>query len=184
MGANTVPVAFGSIGIPIVMLGNDLRIRRFTPQAEKILNLRNNDIGRPIGDFKPKINVPDLELLFLNVIDNLTIQEREVQDRAGRFYSMSVRPYRTLDRAVPQELLDSARDQLWMFNQCAALIAPFDQELQSIADEIAQHGLERCPGGDERLGIDVHQAAETGWQRLNLQHFLDQGARIDRRYIG
>ncbi len=97
---NDISNVLNSVNIPIVMLGNDLRIRRFTPQAEKVLNLRTSDIGRPIGDFKPKINVPDLELLFLDSIDNLTIKEREVQDKAGRSYSMSIRPYRTLDNKI------------------------------------------------------------------------------------
>ena len=41
-----------SMNIPIVMLGNDLRVRRFTPQAEKILNLLPSDVGRPIGNIK------------------------------------------------------------------------------------------------------------------------------------
>ncbi len=97
---NDISNLLNSVNIPIVMLGNDLRIRRFTPQAEKVLNLRPNDLGRPIGDFKSKINVPDLELLFLDAIDNLTIKEREVQDKAGRSYSMSIRPYRTLDNKI------------------------------------------------------------------------------------
>jgi two-component system CheB/CheR fusion protein len=89
-----------SVNIPIVMLGSDLRIRRFTPQAEKVLSLRPSDIGRPIADFRPKINVPELELLFLDAIDNLTIKESEVQDKAGRYYSMTIRPYRTRDNKI------------------------------------------------------------------------------------
>jgi len=34
--------------------------RRFTPHAEKILNLLPSDVGRPSSDFRLKINVPDL----------------------------------------------------------------------------------------------------------------------------
>lgn len=89
-----------SVNIPIVMLGNDLRIRRFTPQAERVLNLLPADIGRPIGDFKPKIDVPELEQLFRDVIDNLTIRQGEVRDKEGRTYSMSIRPYRTGDNRI------------------------------------------------------------------------------------
>ena len=37
---------------PIVILGPDLRIRRFTPLAEKMLNLIPADLGRPIRDVK------------------------------------------------------------------------------------------------------------------------------------
>lgn len=89
-----------SANIPIVMLGNDLRIRRFTPQAEKVLNLVPTDIGRPFSDFRPKILVPDLDHLFTEVIDNFTIREREVQDQDGRYYSMWIRPYRTADNKI------------------------------------------------------------------------------------
>jgi two-component system CheB/CheR fusion protein len=89
-----------SVNIPIVMLGNDLRIRRFTPQAERVLNLLPTDIGRPIGDFKPKINVPELEKLFIDVLENLAVRESEVQDREGRYYSMWIRPYRTGDNKI------------------------------------------------------------------------------------
>jgi two-component system CheB/CheR fusion protein len=89
-----------SVNIPIVMVGNDLRIRRFTPHAEKVLNLLPSDVGRPISDFRPKIDIPNLELIFLDVIESLRVHEREVQDRAGRSFSMWVRPYRTADNKI------------------------------------------------------------------------------------
>ncbi|MFT3764879.1 MAG: CheR family methyltransferase [Minicystis sp.] len=89
-----------SVNIPIVMLSIDHRIRRFTPLAERVLNLIPSDIGRPIGDIKPKIEVPDLEPLIAEVIDTVSIREREVQDRDGRWYLMRVRPYRTMDNKI------------------------------------------------------------------------------------
>jgi two-component system CheB/CheR fusion protein len=86
-----------SVNIPIVMLGNDLRVRRFTPQAERIFNLIPSDVGRPIGDIKPRIDAPDLEQLLVEVIDTASARERDVQDREGRWYSLRVRPHRTAD---------------------------------------------------------------------------------------
>jgi two-component system, chemotaxis family, CheB/CheR fusion protein len=91
---------FSSVSIPIVMLGGDLRIRRFTPRAEKVLGLISTDVGRPIGDIKPNISIPDLEALLAEVIDTVSVKEREVQDRQGRWYSMRVRPYKTLDNKI------------------------------------------------------------------------------------
>ena len=41
-----------SVSIPILMLGGDLRIRRFTPQAEKLFNLLATDVGRPVSDLQ------------------------------------------------------------------------------------------------------------------------------------
>ncbi len=89
-----------SVNIPIVMLGPDLRIRRFTPQAEKMLSLIHSDIGRPIGDIRPKFEVGDLEHAILEVMDTVTVKELEVRDREGRWYSLRLRPYRTLENKI------------------------------------------------------------------------------------
>src|SRR3989454_4092789 len=52
---------FAGVDIPIVILGSDARIRRFTPMAAKVLNLIPADLGRPIGDIRPNLDLSDLE---------------------------------------------------------------------------------------------------------------------------
>jgi two-component system CheB/CheR fusion protein len=89
-----------SVDIPILMLSGDWRIRRFTPQAEKLLNLLPGDVGRPIVNLRPNIDVPDLARLVTEVVDTMSVREREVQDLGGRWYSMRVRPYRTVDNKI------------------------------------------------------------------------------------
>ncbi len=157
---NDISNVLNSVNIPIVMLGSDLRIRRFTPQAEKVLNLRNSDIGRPIGDFKPKINVPDLELLFLDSIDNLTIKEREVQDKAGRSYSMSIRPYRTLDNKI-----DGAVMALFdVTDRKATTDARYRRLFETARDGILM--LEGDTG--EVVDVNPFAATLTGYSRTEL----------------
>jgi two-component system CheB/CheR fusion protein len=89
-----------SVDIPILMLSGDWRIRRFTPQAEKLLNLLPGDVGRPIINLRPNIDVPDLARLVTEVVDTMSVHEREVQDLGGRWYSMRVQPYRTMDNKI------------------------------------------------------------------------------------
>ncbi len=89
-----------SVQTTIVMLGHDLRIRRFTPMAEKMLNLIPTDVGRPISDIKLNLAIPDLEALLVEAIDTVSIKEREVQDRQGRWYSLRIRPYKTLENKI------------------------------------------------------------------------------------
>jgi two-component system CheB/CheR fusion protein len=81
--------------VVMVMVGQDLRIRRITPTAQNALNLIPADIGRPLGNIKTNLKVPDLESLIMGVIDSITPVERQVQDLQGRWYSMRIRPYRT-----------------------------------------------------------------------------------------
>jgi two-component system CheB/CheR fusion protein len=88
------------IGISIVMVSRDLRIRRFTPPAEKLFNLIASDIGRPISDIKPNLDVPDLSRLITRVIDTLSPFENKVKDGEGHHYHLRVRPYVTLDKTI------------------------------------------------------------------------------------
>ncbi|PYS40331.1 MAG: chemotaxis protein CheR [Acidobacteria bacterium] len=89
-----------SVNIPIIMLGNDLRIRRFTPVSEKVMNLIPADVGRPITDIKSNLKLQDLRELIIRVINSLETHETEVEDVNGRWYSMRIRPYRTIDNKI------------------------------------------------------------------------------------
>lgn len=89
-----------SVQIPIVMLGGDLRIRRFTPLAEQVLNLIHTDVGRPLSNLRPNIIVPEFKRLITEVMDSLTPKEVEVQDIEGRWYSLRIRPYTTLENKI------------------------------------------------------------------------------------
>ena len=90
----------GSVQIAIVMVAGDLRIRRFTPMAEKVLNLIPSDIGRPISDIKPNINCPDLEKLITEAVETVTIKECEAQDRHGNWFLLRIRPYKNVDNRI------------------------------------------------------------------------------------
>ena len=89
-----------SINIPILILANDLQIRRFTPLAQKLFNLIPTDIGRPFSDIRSTLDVPDLEAMILEVIDTLQTKEQEVQTLAGYWYILRIRPYRTTENLI------------------------------------------------------------------------------------
>ena len=97
---NDLQNLLASTAIPVIMVGPDLRIRRLTPGARKIMNLLPADLGRPIGDLKANVDVPDLEALIGEVIEEVQVRERDVRDRDGRWYTMRVHPYRTADNKI------------------------------------------------------------------------------------
>jgi two-component system, chemotaxis family, CheB/CheR fusion protein len=93
------------IEIPVILLGAELQIRRFNPSAGKILNLIASDAGRPITDIRTNLNVPDLKQMIVGVIDTLAIKEQEIQDTEGRWYSIAIRPYKTVDSRIEGVLM-------------------------------------------------------------------------------
>jgi two-component system, chemotaxis family, CheB/CheR fusion protein len=118
---------FSSAYLPIIVLGSDLRIRRFTASAEKVLNVIPTDIGRPIGHLNLSIPIPDLEPLIVEAIDSVSIKEREVRDREGHWYCLRIRPYRTAENRIDGAMLlfidiDSIKD----IDRLTSLLAEVD----------------------------------------------------------
>jgi two-component system CheB/CheR fusion protein len=89
-----------SVNMSIVVLGRDLTIRRFTPKAEKELDLLATDIGRPINRIKTDLDFPALEETIAEVIKTISTREKEVRSKEGRTYSLRVRPYVTIDNKI------------------------------------------------------------------------------------
>ncbi|MGH2372177.1 MAG: PAS domain S-box protein, partial [bacterium] len=97
---NDLQNLLASTAIPVVMVGPDLRIRRLTPPARKIMNLLSSDLGRPIGDLKANVDVPDLEALIAEVVEEVQFRERDVRGRDGCWYTLRIYPYRTFDNRI------------------------------------------------------------------------------------
>ncbi len=102
---NDLKNILGSTNIPILILGNDLRIRRFTPAVEGIFHLIPTDIGRPLSDITHKLDLPNLEQQILDVIRTLNLTVQEIQDRDGHWYDLRIRPYQTSDRQIDGAVL-------------------------------------------------------------------------------
>jgi two-component system, chemotaxis family, CheB/CheR fusion protein len=94
-----------SINTAIVVLSHDLTIRRYTPQAAQVFNLREGDVGRPLRSIRHNLDFPDLEPFLAEIIDSVQHHEREVRDQEGQWYSLRARPYLTLDNQVDGAVL-------------------------------------------------------------------------------
>jgi len=103
--SNDLASLLSGLQIPIVMLSNDLRIRRITPLAETVLNIHAHDVGRSITDIKLGIDVPDLEGFLTEAVQAFSTIERDVQHRKGRWYSMIVHPSKTQEHKVDGAIL-------------------------------------------------------------------------------
>ena len=89
-----------SIQLPIVMVDHTLTVRRATPAARQAFNILQTDIGRPLRELRPNIDVPDLEDILCAVIQTASTRARRIIDKDGHEYSLRVRPYRTGDNRI------------------------------------------------------------------------------------
>ena len=89
-----------SVSLPIVMVGADLSVRRFTPQAASALGLASTDIGRPMPRLRLKLDMGKLEQNMLDVIHQVKSQELKVQNTDGKWCALRIVPYRTMDNRI------------------------------------------------------------------------------------
>jgi two-component system CheB/CheR fusion protein len=97
---NDLTNLLNSVNLPMVMVGPDLSVRRFTPQATKVLGLGAADVGRPITRLKLKIEVPNLEQVMLDVISDVQPKQLRAKDTQGEWCDLRLTPYRTADNRI------------------------------------------------------------------------------------
>mgnify|MGYP000589009648 CR=1 FL=1 len=87
-------------GIATLFLDNELRIKRFTVQAKKIINLIASDAGRPIGDIVTQLGYNNLVNDATEVLQTLVFKEIEVRAHDWSWYLMRIMPYRTAENVI------------------------------------------------------------------------------------
>ncbi len=102
---NDLANLLASAGVPLVVVGCDLRVRRFSPAASKVLKLTPDDVGRSIGNMKLGIEIPNLESLLDKVLATVQVIECEIQASDGHWYQVRLHPYRTADNKIDGAVL-------------------------------------------------------------------------------
>jgi two-component system CheB/CheR fusion protein len=97
---NDMKNLLNSTDIATLFLDKDMNIRRFTIQAVKIFKLIKSDIGRPFTDLVSDLIYPDLSDDALKVLKTLIYIKKQIPTKDGRWFSVRIMPYRTLDDKV------------------------------------------------------------------------------------
>jgi two-component system CheB/CheR fusion protein len=88
-------------GVGTLFVDNKVQITRFTPPVTQIINLIETDIGRPLEHIVSNLVGHDHLITEVQaVLDTLVPLESEVQTKAGNWYILAIRPYRTLENVI------------------------------------------------------------------------------------
>ena len=98
--SNDLQNLLSATDIATLFLDRSLRILRFTPKLAELFSVRITDQGRSIGDLTNRLGYDDLLSDAAGVLERLVPVEREIQDDAGRWYVVRVRPYRSTEDRI------------------------------------------------------------------------------------
>ncbi len=100
LASNDMKNLLDSTDIATLFLDRGLRVRRFTPQAAKIIKLIASDAGRPITDLASELRYPALVADAREVLRKLTPIEKSIEANNGRWFTVRIMPYRTTDERI------------------------------------------------------------------------------------
>jgi len=185
----------GQVDIPVVMVSNDLHIRRFSPPAQKILNLLPSDVGRRLGQIRPNLDVQDLEPIVQDVIHRATPEQREVRTQEGIWHVLHVRPYETWDHKIEGAVLslqnvDNLKRMVNQSRQYADTLVESAREPILVLDgklqvTVANPAFYRVFGvcRQETEGRLIYDLGNGQWKMPRLRQLLEeiipQNSRVD-----
>jgi two-component system CheB/CheR fusion protein len=107
---------------PLVLVGMDMRIRRFSAAAAALLHLVPEDAGRPVARLEAALNPPPIEApgveaarapqvepAVSEAIRSLHESARRVRASDGHWYTMRTIPYRTVDHSIRGAVIEFTR---------------------------------------------------------------------------
>lgn len=89
-----------SSNIGTIFLDSNLYIRKFTPSITKEINLKAQDIGRPMHHISHNLMNDELNKGANKVMNSHMSSEKEIVSKNGSWYLLKCEPYRTLDNSV------------------------------------------------------------------------------------
>jgi two-component system CheB/CheR fusion protein len=123
-----------STEVATIFVDNNMRIRRFTPEATKIVNLIQTDIGRPLEHVVSNLEYGGMISDLNEVLMNLTPKKVEVRTANKKWFSMRIMPYRTTDNRIDGGVLtfSSVDDQKRAQSLLKRTVATSDQAHQLV----------------------------------------------------
>ena len=97
---NDMKNLLNSTDIATLFLDGELRVRRFTTRANKLMRLIPGDVGRPVTDLASDLLYPELSDDARQVLRTLVYVEKSIATRDGRWFLTRIMPYRTLEDRI------------------------------------------------------------------------------------
>ena len=139
---NDMKNLLNSTDIATLFLDNNLRVRRFTTQATKLIKLIPSDVGRPITDLASDLLYPELTSDAHEVLRKLGFTEKPINTTDGRWFSVRIMPYRTLD-----DRIDGVVITLADITTAKKLEARLREQHADLEQHISKQSAKRITGG-------------------------------------
>ena len=131
--------------IATIFVDKDIKIKRFTKEATKLINLIPYDTGRPLKDIVSNIEYDNLIKDTEEVIKRVIYKEKEVLTKDGKWYIARIVPYKTYENIIDGAVItfvdidQQKKAQIWIqhsLDYVEAIIETIREPFIVLDDEI------------------------------------------------
>lgn len=160
-------------GIGTIFVDHELRIKRFSPAATKIINLIQSDLGRPIGHIVSNLVGYDrLEEDLKGVLDTLAPKTVDVRAKGEAWYRLNIIPYRTIDHVIEGVVINfiniTDMKKMQSLSRLAAVVR--DSHDAITVQDLEGRILAWNPGAERMYGWNESEAL-----RMNVRDMVPPG---------
>jgi len=137
--SNDMKNLLDSTDIATLFLDKHLNVRRFTPHVTEIIKLIPGDIGRPITDLVSDLDASTLANDVQQVLRTLASTEKSVNAPDGRWFTVRIMPYRTMDDRIDGVVITFAD-----ITVAKKLEAKLRSQHASLERDVAAHSTKRA----------------------------------------
>ena len=178
------------LGIPTLLLDNQMRVRQFSEDITKIIRLIPSDIGRAIIDIVNNLKNVDLFELAHKVQKSAQALRKEVQTMDGHWYLLRILPFRTtqdrldgvvvsfLDIHELMQVKDDYKESDARFRYAASIVETVREPLVVLDKDLAVLSANRAfyhtfkVSEDETVGSYLYELSDGQWNIPELITFL------------
>jgi two-component system CheB/CheR fusion protein len=117
-----------NIEIATIFVDNELCVKRFNAESQRIMNLILSDVGRPLAHVTSNVTSDAMLDEITIALKELSRRQRQVQTKDGSWFSMRVAPYRTLDNRIDGVVVTFANIDVQMSANAAITTAEAARE--------------------------------------------------------
>ena len=172
-----------STDIATLFLDRDLKVKRFTEQARRVVRLISSDVGRPIADIVPNVRYATLVEDAERVLQTLCPHETEVQTLDGVWLLARILPHQTSMNVIDGVVITFVDiHRLKRAEQLAASRTIANSIVQTVRDPLlvldsALHVVSVNRASSELLGLPPSEIHGRSLFELDRDAFAGQGLR-------
>ena len=178
-----------STEIGTIFLDTSLNIQRFTPTMTKFINLIPTDVGRSVGHIVSNMYYERLVQDAKEVLKNLVPKETEIQTKDNRWYTMRIRPYRTIENVIDGVVVtfvditvakvaekkanNALRFSESVINTVRECLVVVDQDMKVVSANRSFYRIFRMKSEDT-LGKLLYELGNRQWDIPSLRELLEK----------